>query len=101
MAEARTLAQELRVQIEAQTVKDMAELEKKIEQQIASERQVAITQMRAVAARVAIKLTEQILPDLLTANVKSKLLGQFIEQLDSVNANSSKVAGPSLESINR
>jgi len=83
IAEAKQVATEMQAQMDQQTQKDTADLLKKIEAQIAGERQLAITELRAAAARASIKLTEQVLPSLMTADAKSKLLSQFMEQLDS------------------
>lgn len=91
--EARSLAAQLKVQMEEQTVKDLADVKRKIEQQIANERQLAITELRAAAARASIKLTESALPNLMTTDVKSRLLSQFMEQLDSLEQGPKLSAG--------
>lgn len=83
LAEAKKLAAELKTQLEQQTTKDIADLRHKLDNQIANERLVAVSEMRSAAARAAIKLTEQSLPSLMNDSVKSKLLNQFMEQLDS------------------
>jgi F-type H+-transporting ATPase subunit b len=85
LAEARELAEQLKQQMQAQALKDMRDLEAKIEQQILNDRQLAITQLRQTAALASIKLTEQLLPSLLDEQAKAKLLTQFMEQLDSVS----------------
>jgi F-type H+-transporting ATPase subunit b len=82
-ADAKMLAEELRVQREAQTQKDMADLSHKLQNQIATERAVAITDLRSSAAKAAIHLTEQILPSMMNDSIRGKLLNQFMEQLDS------------------
>ncbi|HEY9683868.1 MAG TPA: hypothetical protein V6C86_19960 [Oculatellaceae cyanobacterium] len=85
LADARHLADQLKMQMEAQAKSDAAQLLTKIEQQIANERQSAVTELRQAAAAASIKLTEQILPSLLDGEAKAKLLNQFMEQLDSMS----------------
>jgi F0F1-type ATP synthase membrane subunit b/b' len=99
LKEARDIAAQRDVQIKEQTAKDLVDLQKKIEVQIQAERQLAITELRSAAARTSIKLTEQILPKLMTADAKSKLLSQFMEQLDTANQQTPMVSAGSLESI--
>lgn len=85
LADAKQLAVQLKEQMQAQADKDKKDLETKIQQQIANEKQLAITQLRQTAAIASIKLTEQLLPSLLDEQAKAKLLTQFMEQLDSVS----------------
>lgn len=99
LEEARQLAAQLEQQMREQTQKDIADLQRKIEAQIAGERQLAINELRAAAARASIKLTEQILPTMMTPDAKSKLLSQFMEQLDSGSQHSLRLSTGSLESI--
>lgn len=100
--EAKNLANQLKLQMEAQTKKDMADLETKIEQSIANEKQAAITQLRQAAARASIVLTEKALPTLLDENVKSRLLTQFMEQLDKeVSSDTTLRASGSLQSAKK
>ena len=80
--EAKGLATQLKQQMEAQTLKDIADLKAKVEQSIANERQAAISQLRQAAARASIVLTEKALPSLLDEAAKARLLTQFMEQLD-------------------
>ena len=81
--EAREIADQMRVQIEEQTQKDLADMLAKLESSIANERQVVIMEMRAQAVKTAIKLCEQQLSTSVTDKVQAKLLTQFMEQLDS------------------
>jgi len=97
--EAKQLAVQLEQQMRAQTATDLVEMEKRIKAQIKAEEQLAIIELRAVAARSAIKLTEQMLPSLIDADAKSKLLSQFMEQLDSAAQQGPKISAGSLESI--
>jgi F-type H+-transporting ATPase subunit b len=99
IAEAKQVAAEMQAQMDQQTQKDIADLLKKIESQIASERQLAITELRAAAARASIKLTEQVLPSLMTGEAKSKLLSQFMEQLDSGSGQAPMLSRTRQESI--
>jgi F-type H+-transporting ATPase subunit b len=97
--EGKQLAAQLQAQMKQQTEKDMADLKRKIESQMAAERQLAITELRAAAARSAIRLTEQILPTLMTSEAKSKLLSQFVEQLDSRTQQESPVSTGHMERL--
>ncbi|MGH9551940.1 MAG: hypothetical protein ACRD3W_21320 [Terriglobales bacterium] len=90
LAEARHFAEQQQQLIREQTEKELVDLERKIKAQIENERQMAITELRAAAARASIKLTQHLLPTLLTPEVKSTLLSQFMEQLDKT------VSGPKL-----
>lgn len=85
-ADAQALAEELRVQREKQTAKDLSDLAAKLENQISTERAVAVTELRGVAAKAAIHLTEQALPSMMNDSIRSKLLNQFMEQLDSTTS---------------
>lgn len=97
--ESKQLAVQMEQQMKEQTAADLVALQKKIESQIASERQMAITELRAAASRAAIKLTEQMLPSMMTPEAKSRLLSQFMEQLDSSAQQGPKVSAGHLESI--
>jgi F-type H+-transporting ATPase subunit b len=99
LADAKQLAAQMVEQQKEQTQRDIADLEKKITSQIANERQLAITELRAAAARASIKLTEEALPLMMNDKTKSQLLTQFIEQLDSVTAEGPPVSAGHLESI--
>ncbi len=85
LAEALELAGQMRQQMEAQTEKEMAELKQRIEQEIAAERQMAISQMRTAAAKAAIRLTESALPRTITDDVRSGLLDQFLDELEAAS----------------
>ncbi|HEY9718652.1 MAG TPA: hypothetical protein V6C69_14360 [Trichormus sp.] len=97
--EAKNLAAQLEQQMRDQTVTDLADMEKRITAQIKAEEQLAIIELRAAAARAAIKLTEQTLPSLINDDTKSQLLSQFMEQLDNAAQQGPKVSAGSLESI--
>ncbi len=101
ITEAKNLAGQLKLQMEAQTAKDVADLRTKIEQQIANERQLAVTQLKEVAARASISLTEKALPSLLNEEAKARLLTQFMEQLDKEAGSGTTLRTGSLESSNR
>jgi F-type H+-transporting ATPase subunit b len=100
--EAKALATQLKQQMEAQTLKDTADLKAKIEQSIANERQAAITSLRQAAARASIILTEKALPSLLDETAKARLLTQFMEQLDKeVGSDTTLKTRGSLESAQK
>ncbi|HEY9712022.1 MAG TPA: hypothetical protein V6C72_01055 [Chroococcales cyanobacterium] len=86
LADASKLAGELKVQMQESTAKDMETLKHKIENQIESERRVAVNSLRQAAARASIELTREVLPTLMNEKTKAKLLTQFIEQLDETSA---------------
>jgi F-type H+-transporting ATPase subunit b len=83
IVEAKEVAVQMRAQMEEQTRKEAADLSTKIDQQIANQRQLAITELRGAAARAAIKLSEAGLSQHLNAGAKQKLLDQFTEQLEA------------------
>jgi F-type H+-transporting ATPase subunit b len=85
LAEAKQAAEQMRLQIEEQTKKGTADLLKKFEGAVATERQIAISQMRAVAIRAAIKLAEENLRSAMTEEARAKLLTQFVSELDNIS----------------
>lgn len=85
LVEAKQAAEQMRIEIDKQTDVDMASLLKKFESALANERQSAIAEMRAVAIRAAIKLTEESLSAAMTEEARAKLLTQFVEQLDNIS----------------
>ena len=97
LTDAKHLAEQLKEQMDAQAKEEAGYLLKKIEQQIANERQQAVTQLRQAAAAASIKLTEEILPSLLDDQAKAKLLTQFMEQLDSMSGPGQTFQANSLE----
>lgn len=84
LVEAKQMAEQMRAQAEEQTNKAVADLSVKIEQQIAGERQIAITQLRAAAAKAAVRLAEATLPAHMTEGTKERLQGQFFQQLEEI-----------------
>jgi F-type H+-transporting ATPase subunit b len=87
LVEAKQLAERMKVDIAEQTKKDSADLEKKIEQQIATHRQMVITELRSQAATVAVRIAEASLPGAITNKVKEGLQERFINQLDQLGSN--------------
>ena len=90
--EAVALAADLKVQREKQTEKDLADLTLKLQNQIATERAVAVTDLRSTAAKAAIHLTAQALPSMMNDTIRGKLLNQFMEQLDSSTSQRSSLS---------
>jgi F-type H+-transporting ATPase subunit b len=84
LVEAKKVAEQMKVQLTEQTKTEVKELEAKITQQIANERQLAVTELRSQAAIAAVHLAEAALPGAITTSAKNKLLDQFIEQLETV-----------------
>jgi F-type H+-transporting ATPase subunit b len=87
LVEAKELAERMKIDIAEQTKKDSADLEKKIEQQIATHRQMVITELRSQAATVAVRIAEASLPGAITSSVKQGLQERFINQLDQIGTN--------------
>jgi F-type H+-transporting ATPase subunit b len=92
LAEAKSLAAELKQQIIDQTAHDIADLKQKMDNRILNERQLMITEMRSAAASAAIQLTKEVLPTLMNETVKKNLLNQFMEQLDSATSGRSTIS---------
>lgn len=86
LVEAKKVASEMKQQIAEQTAKESQDLKHRIEQQIEGERRLAVTEMRSQAATVAVRLAETTLPGAITQSAKSRLLGEFVEQLDTVGS---------------
>lgn len=87
LVEAKHEAELLHNHILSQTEKELSELLKKFEAQAASERRLAISQMRQIAVKTAMQLAEENMSQAMTEEKRSKLLNQFIEQLDVINGN--------------
>ncbi len=84
LVEAKQVAERMKVSIADQAQKDAVDLQKKIEQQISTHRQMVIAELRSQAAVVAVRLAEATLPGAITANVKQNLQEGFIGQLDAI-----------------
>jgi F-type H+-transporting ATPase subunit b len=87
LVEAKQAAERMKADMSEKMRSDAEALQKKIDQQIATERQMAITELRSQAATVAIRLAEASLPGAITGNVKNGLEEQFVKQLDSIGNN--------------
>ena len=83
LLEANQVAAQMKQQFTEETKKDAKALEQKIEQQIATHRQMVITELRSSAATVAVRLAEASLPGAITDKVKHGLQERFLNQLDS------------------
>ncbi len=84
LVEAKQVAERMKASIAEQAQKDAVELQKKIEQQIATHRQMVIAELRSQAAVVAVRLAEATLPGAITDKVKLNLQEGFIGQLESI-----------------
>jgi F-type H+-transporting ATPase subunit b len=80
--EARRIAQSMSEEITAQTKKDIAALEHNMHAQLENERRLAVMQLRSAAAKAAIKLSSAQLPGVMNDSIRSRLLGQFVEELE-------------------
>ncbi len=85
VSEAKKVAQEMHREIAEQTKKELADFTARIDHDIAIQRQMAITELRAQAAKAAIALSKKSLPQALTEACQNKLLDQFVSELDSIN----------------
>jgi F0F1-type ATP synthase membrane subunit b/b' len=85
--EAKQAAAQMQRQIEEQTKKDIEDLRHKFEVSAATEKQVAISEMRAIAIKAAVRVAEESLSGSLSEADKAKLLNQFVEQIDQITAN--------------
>jgi F-type H+-transporting ATPase subunit b len=86
LVDAKRVAEEMRVQMVADTKVEADNIRRKIEQQVASERQQAITEMRSQAATVAVRLAEATLPGAISDSARKRLLGEFIEQVETIGS---------------
>jgi F-type H+-transporting ATPase subunit b len=84
MVEAKEEAEQLRTYIKTQTDKDLTNLLHKFEQQAANEKRLAIAQMRQIAVKTAVKLAEENMSQSMTEDRRSKLLNDFIGQLNTI-----------------
>ena len=86
LVEAKEVAERMKLDIAEQTKKDAIDLQRKIEQQIQTHRQMVITELRSQAATVAVRIAEASLPGAITPNVKQGLQERFINQLDQIGS---------------
>jgi F-type H+-transporting ATPase subunit b len=87
LIEARQVAEQIKQQTSEKTKTDVEALEKKLDQQIATHRQMVITELRSQAATAAVRLAEASLPGAITPTVKKGLQERFVTQLDQLGAN--------------
>jgi F-type H+-transporting ATPase subunit b len=86
VAEAKQVAIEMQKGIETQTEKDLADFATRIDQEIVKQRQMAISELRHVAAKAAIALAQEALPAAVTDASRAKLMSQFVDQLDALDS---------------
>jgi F-type H+-transporting ATPase subunit b len=86
LVEAKETAEAMKRDIADSTRKDIENLHIKIDQQIATHRQMVITELRSQAATLAVRLAEASLPGAITPAVKQGLQERFINQLDSIGS---------------
>lgn len=87
LEDAKKVAADMAADIRKQTETESAALTRRIDEQIEAEKRMAITEMRSRAATVAVRLAEASLPGAITSSAKSRLLNQFVEQLESGSNN--------------
>lgn len=86
IVEARQIAEQMKTQSAEQTKKDIEQMSVKFEHAIHNERQMVITELRTASVKAAMQLAEAQLEQTVTPAVKTKLLNQFIGELDTVAA---------------
>lgn len=84
LEEAKKIATSMQADIREQSKKEAEDTVRKIEQAIAAERTMAITELRAQAATAAVQLAELSLKGAITRSAEERLMSQFVEQLDTV-----------------
>lgn len=85
LVEAKQVAQQMKQEMEAQTQKELADIQLRMSQEIAQERQLTLQQLRVQVARAAVKLAELTLPNHVTSSTKQKLLDEFLSDLEASN----------------
>lgn len=83
IVEAKKIAEQMKAEAISQAEKEMSDFKHKIEQQIENERNMAVNELKGVAAKSAIVLAESVLSEKLTSQSKERLMNQFFEQLES------------------
>lgn len=85
LVEAHQVSERMKLEIQEETKRNLSELTKKFEAAIANERQIAVQQMRHVAVKAAISLIETQFSQEISTTIKTRLLQQFMEQLETLN----------------
>ena len=86
LEEAKKVAADMAADLKNSTSVETESLRKRIDEQIEAEKRLAITEMRSRAATVAVRLAEASLPGAITSSSKSRLLKQFVDQLETDGA---------------
>jgi F-type H+-transporting ATPase subunit b len=92
LEEARAAAEQMKIEIEKQTKKDVTDMLAKFEVAVENERRLAVNDMRAAVVRTAIDLVEAQLNESTSDALKGRLLNQFMEQLETVNGEEKYIA---------
>ena len=92
--EARTVGQQLKAEIEAQTKREIADMERKFEAAIANERQMIVSEVRTRAVKAAVELSRQYLEYNVSPEDNKRLLSQFMQGLDSLSGPGSQSYAP-------
>jgi len=99
--EAKTVAKQLQADIESQTKREVAELEKKMESALVNERQLIITEVRSAAVKAAMQLSRNHLEHSVTEADNKRLLTQFMQELDSLDSGKSYPPGTAVGATGR
>ncbi len=82
LSEALRVSREMKGRLDAETQEEIAAAGTKIDLEIAAERQLVISKLRAATATAAVQLTQRLLPAAITDSARSRLLDQFVVQLE-------------------
>ena len=85
VVEARKVAKQMTDEVNKQTEQETADLLKKFDTAVHNERQAAVLEMRSIVARAAIKLAQENLQSGLTAENKTRLNQEFMDELSNLN----------------
>lgn len=93
------VAEQMKAEIERQTVAELAALEKKFDAAIENQRQVIITEMRTAAAKAAVQLTKTHLETNVKEADRKRLLTEFMQQLDTMENSEGESFAPRVGSV--
>jgi F0F1-type ATP synthase, subunit b len=99
LEEAKATAANLKVDIERQTVAEIAAIEKKFDAAIENQRQLVITEMRTAAAKAAVQLAKTHLETNVKEADRKRLLTEFMQQLDTMENSEGESFAPRVGSV--
>lgn len=93
------VAEQMKAEIERQTVAEIAALEKKFDAAIENQRQLIINEMRTAAAKAAVQLAKTHLETNVKDADKKRLLTEFMQQLDTMENSEGESFAPRVGSV--